>query len=44
MKKVVFLFALWVTVSVLLSSCGTPQVGKMQRESKSVDPKNWFRC
>ena len=46
MKKLVFLIALLVTAAVLLSACGTQgggtqqQVGKMQSESKSVDPKN----
>src|SRR5215207_8238231 len=46
MKKLVFLIALLVTAAVLLSACGTQgggtqqQVGKMQSESKSVDPMN----
>jgi N-terminal domain of toast_rack, DUF2154 len=45
MKRLAFLFALSVTAAVLAGACGTqpggtPQVGKMQHESKSVDPKN----
>jgi hypothetical protein len=45
MKRLAFLFALLVTAAVLAGACGTqpggtPQVGKMQHESKSVDPKN----
>jgi hypothetical protein len=46
MKKLVFLFVLWVTAAVLLNSCGTRpgrtqlEVGELQRGSKSVDPKN----
>jgi hypothetical protein len=45
MKRLAFLFALLVTVAVLSGACGTQsggtqQVGKMQRESKSVDPQN----
>ncbi|HEX7169725.1 MAG TPA: toast rack family protein [Rubrobacter sp.] len=45
MKSVAFLFALLVTAAVLAGACGTqpggtPQVGKMQHESESVDPKN----
>ena len=45
MKSVAFLFALLVTAAVLAGACGTqpggtPQVGKMHHESKSVDPKN----
>ena len=39
------MFALLVTVAVLAGACGrqpggSPQVGKMQHESKSVDPKD----
>jgi hypothetical protein len=46
---VVLSILMMATTAVLAGSCGmqpggTPQVGKMQRESKSVDPKNWFRC
>ena len=45
MKRIAFLFALMVTAAVLAGACGmqpggTPQVGKMRSESKSVDPKN----
>jgi hypothetical protein len=45
MKRLAFLFALLVTGAVLAEACGTQpggtqQVGKMQRESKSVDPKD----
>jgi hypothetical protein len=45
MKRIAFLFALLVIVAVLAGACGmqpggTPQVGKMQSESKSVDPKD----
>ncbi|MBA2534916.1 MAG: hypothetical protein H0V21_07880 [Rubrobacter sp.] len=45
MKRLASLVALLVTTAILLNSCGTQpggtqQVGKMQRESKSVDPKN----
>jgi hypothetical protein len=45
MKRLGFLFALLATAAVLAGACGTQpggtqQVGKMQRESKSVDPKN----
>jgi hypothetical protein len=45
MKRLAFLFALLVTAAVLAGACGTqpggtPKVGKMQRESKSVDLKN----
>ena len=45
MERLAFLFALLVTVAVLAGACGmqpggTPQVGKMQHESKSVDPKD----
>jgi N-terminal domain of toast_rack, DUF2154 len=44
MKRLAFLFALLVTASILAGACGTqpggtPQVGNMERESKSVDPK-----
>jgi hypothetical protein len=44
MKRLAFLFALLVTAAVLAGACGTqpggtPQVGNMERESKSVDPK-----
>jgi hypothetical protein len=44
MKRLAFLFALLGTAAVLAGACGTqpgpkPQVGKLQRESKSVDPK-----
>ena len=44
MKRSAFLFALLVTAAVLAGACGTqpggtPQVGNMERESKSVDPK-----
>jgi hypothetical protein len=43
-RRLAFLFALLVTAAVLAGACGTqpggtPQVGNMQRESKSVDPK-----
>ena len=42
---VVLSILMMATTAVLAGSCGmqpggTPQVGKMQRESKSVDPKN----
>jgi hypothetical protein len=45
MKRLAFLFTLLVTGAVLAGACGTQpagtqQVGKMQRESKSVDPKD----
>ena len=45
MKRLAFMFALLVTVAVLAGACGrqpggSPQVGKMQHESKSVDPKD----
>jgi hypothetical protein len=45
MKRLAFLFALLVTGTVLAGACGTQpggtqQVGKMQRESKSVDPED----
>jgi hypothetical protein len=45
MKRLAFLFTLLVTEAVLAGACGTQpagtqQVGKMQRESKSVDPKD----
>jgi hypothetical protein len=45
MKGLAFLFTLLVTGAVLAGACGTqpggtPQVGKMQHESKSVDPKD----
>jgi N-terminal domain of toast_rack, DUF2154 len=45
MKTLAFLFSLLVTAAVLAGACGmqpggTPQVGKMQHESKSVDPKD----
>jgi hypothetical protein len=45
MKRLAFLFALLVTVAILAGACSmqggeAPQVGKMQSESKSVDPKN----
>jgi hypothetical protein len=45
MKRLAFPFALLVTVAVLAGACGMqpggkPQVGKMQHESKSVDPKD----
>ena len=44
MKRLAFLFTLLVTAAVLAGACGTQpggtqQVGKMQHESKSVDPK-----
>jgi hypothetical protein len=43
MKRLALLFALLVTVAVLAGACesqrGGEQVGEMQRESKSVDPK-----
>src|SRR5918994_6238097 len=42
---VVLLIVMMAATAVLAGACrmqpgGTPQVGKMQRESKSVDPKN----
>jgi hypothetical protein len=46
MKRLAFLFALLITAVVLAGACGTrgggtqQEVGKMQRESKSVDPKD----
>jgi hypothetical protein len=46
MKRLAFLFALLVNAAVLAGACGTQpgggtsDVGKMQRESKSVDPKD----
>jgi hypothetical protein len=45
MKRLAFLFTLLVTGAVLAGACGTQpagtqQVGKMQRESKSVDPQD----
>lgn len=45
MKPLAFLVMLLVTASVLAGACstqpgGTPQVGKLQQESKSVDPKD----
>jgi hypothetical protein len=46
MKRLAFLFALLVTGAVLAGACGLQpggtqqEVGKMQRESKSVDPQN----
>jgi hypothetical protein len=45
MKRLAFLFTLLVTAAVLAGACGTQpggtqQVGKMQHESKSVDPKD----
>jgi hypothetical protein len=45
MKKLAFLSTLLVTAAVLAGACGmqpggTPQVGKMQHEFKSVDPKD----
>ena len=45
MKRLAFLFALLVTAAVPAGACSTqggdePQVGKMQRQSKLVDPKN----
>jgi hypothetical protein len=46
MKKLEFLFVLSVTAADLLNSCGTrpgrtqPEVGEMQRGSKSVEPQN----
>ena len=46
MKRLAFLFALLVTAAVLAGACGMQpggvhqEVGKMQRESKSVDLKN----
>ena len=45
MKRLAFLFALLITAAVLAGACGTQpggtqQVGKMQRESKSVDLQN----
>src|SRR5918995_4443382 len=45
MKKVAFLFTLLVTAAILAGACSMqggeePQVGKMQHESKSVDPKD----
>ena len=44
MKRVAYLFAWLVTAAVLAGACGTqpggtPQVGNMERESKSIDPK-----
>jgi N-terminal domain of toast_rack, DUF2154 len=44
MKRLAVLFALLITAAVLAGACGTQpggtqQVGKLQRESKSVDPK-----
>jgi hypothetical protein len=46
MKKLAFLFALLAAAAVLAGACGTQpggtqqEVGKLQREAKSVDPKN----
>ena len=45
MKILAFLCALLATAAVLAGACSTqggeePQVGKLQRESKSLDPKN----
>jgi N-terminal domain of toast_rack, DUF2154 len=45
MKRLTFLFALLLVAAVLAGACGmqpggTPEVGKLQRESKSVDPKD----
>ena len=46
MKRLAFLFVLLVTGAVLAGACGLQpggtqlEVGKMQRESKSVDPQN----
>ena len=45
MKRLAFLFSLLVTEAILAGACGTQpggtqQVGKMQRESKSVDPED----
>jgi len=46
MKRLAVLFALLVTTAVLAGACGTQgggtqqEVGKLQRESKSVAPKN----
>jgi hypothetical protein len=45
MKRLAILFALLATAAVLAGACGTqpggtPQVGKMQSESKSVDPED----
>jgi hypothetical protein len=46
MKRLAFLFASLVTAAVLAGACGTQgggtqqEVGKLQRESKSVDPKD----
>jgi hypothetical protein len=45
MKRLAFPFALLVTVAVLAGACGMqpggkPQVGKMQEESNSVEPKD----
>lgn len=45
MRKSALPFALLVTVAVLAGACGmqpggTPQVGKMQHESESVDPRD----
>jgi hypothetical protein len=45
MKRLAYLFALLATAAVLAGACGTqpggtPQVGKMQSESKSVDPED----
>jgi hypothetical protein len=45
MKRLAFLVALLLVAAVLAGACGmqpggTPEVGKLQRESKSVDPKD----
>jgi hypothetical protein len=45
MKRLAFLFALLVIAVILAGACGmqpggTPDVGKMQHESESVDPKD----
>jgi hypothetical protein len=46
MKRLAFLFALLITAVVLAGACGTQpggtqqEVGNMQRESKSVEPKD----
>jgi predicted small secreted protein len=46
MKRLALLFALLVNAAVLAGACGTqpgggtPDIGKMQHESKSVDPKD----
>ncbi len=46
MKRLALLFALLVTAAVLAGACGTrgggtqQEVGKLQRESKSVDPQD----